>query len=152
MATKKKNHVKKDISELKNTLQRLAADFENYKKRVEENRESERDRLKAEFLMKFVPIIDNFNRAFSHIPEKSKKEDWVLGIEHIQKQFENILENEGLEKIETRGEKFNPHLHEAVHCQVDKKVKNDHIISELESGWKIGDKAIKCAKVVVCKK
>ena len=149
---KKKKHVKNDIDNLKITLQRLAADFENYKKRVEENRENEKNQLKSHFLVKFVPIIDNFNRAFSHLPEKIKNEEWLEGIKHIQKQFEDILNEEGLEKIKTVGEKFDPRLHEAVHCSTDKKTKNDHIISELESGWQIDGKVIKCAKVVVCKR
>lgn len=142
--TENLNH---QIQELKEGWQRTQADFENYKKRTEEQRLEILDLNKAEFFAKITPVLDNFRRAFEHLDVNDPK---IAGIKQIEKQLIDILADEGLTKIKTSGE-FSPVLHEAISYESNNNVPADHIIAELESGWQFGDKIIKPAKVRVSK-
>lgn len=134
------------IKELENTCKRIAADFENYKKRNEEIRGELVEFAKADFMAKITPVLDNFRRAFEHAPN----DEFAKGIKQIEKQLEDILTSEGLERIDTSS-KFDPNLHEAISCEPNDKVPTDHIITEVESGWKYKNKVLKPAKVRVSK-
>ncbi|MGA2666881.1 MAG: nucleotide exchange factor GrpE [Patescibacteria group bacterium] len=128
--------------------QRTQADFENYQKRSEEQSGLNLNLMKADFLTKITPVLDNFRRAFTHAPD----DNFATGIKHIEKQLEDILVSEGLKKISANpGEKFDCNLHEAISCEENKKVAADHIIAETESGWMFGDRVIKPTKVRVSK-
>lgn len=136
------------ISELEEGWKRTQADFENYKKRNEDQKFELLGLMKADFLTKITPVLDNFRRAFAHAP----KDEFAQGIKHIEKQLEDILVTEGLEKISANpGEKFDCNLHEAISCEKSKDVIVDHIIAEAESGWMFNHRVIKPAKVRVSK-
>lgn len=145
---KPQKHNLEKIKELEEGWKRTQADFENYKKRSEEQRGEVLNLMKADFLAKITPVLDNFRRAFEHAPD----DDFARGIKHIEKQLEDILLSEGLKKIpaDTRTA-FNPELHEAITHEPNKKIPADHIIACLESGWMFEDKVIKPAKVRVSK-
>lgn len=137
------------IEELKQGWQRTQADFENYRKKNEAEREEILMLMKADFLKKITPVLDNFRRALEQLPNDS---DWAEGIKQIQKQLEDILMTEGLQKIPVKsGDKFDCNLHEAISCEQNKNIPSDHLIAETESGWKFEDKVIKPAKVRVSK-
>lgn len=137
------------IEELKQGWQRTQADFENYRKKNEAEREEILMLMKADFLKKITPVLDNFRRALEQLPNDS---DWAEGIKQIQKQLEDILMTEGLQRIPANsGDKFDCNLHEAISCEQNKNIPSDHIIAEIESGWKFEDKVIKPAKVRVSK-
>jgi molecular chaperone GrpE len=143
-----KRHKTDKIKELEEGWKRTQADFENYKKRSEEQRGEVLNLMKADFLSKITPVLDNFRRAFAHAPN----DDFARGVKHIEKQLEDILVSEGLQKIPAEaGMVFNPELHEAITHEPNKKIPADHIIAELESGWMFSDKVIKPAKVRVSK-
>lgn len=146
MKTHKKDPHLKKIQELEEGWRRTQADFENYRKRVESERTESLNLAKADFVGKITPVLDNFQRAFSHAPE----DEFSKGIKQIQKQLEDILHSEGLEKINTEGE-FNPIFHEAISCEENDKIPADHIISELESGWTYKGRVLKPSKVRVSK-
>ena len=134
--------------ELEEGWKRTQADFENYRKRSEVERGEILEIMKADFLAKITPVLDNFRRAFEHAPD----DDFARGIKHIEKQLEDILLSEGLQKIPaTAGTKFDPNLHEAISCEENHKIPGDHIIAETESGWMFDGKVIKPAKVRVSK-
>ena len=146
------NHIKKidktkqKIKELEEGWKRTQADFENYRKRTEEQRGE--ILMKAEFLAKITPVLDNFRRAFKHSPD----DEFARGIKQIEKQLEDILTSEGLKKIPAEiGAKFDPLIHEAISCEGNKRIPADHIIAETESGWIFNGKVIKPAKVRVSK-
>ncbi|OGD56850.1 nucleotide exchange factor GrpE [Candidatus Berkelbacteria bacterium RBG_13_40_8] len=142
-----KKHIKdKQIIELENTIKRIAADFENYKKRNEEMQGEILEFQKADFMTKITPVLDNFRRALGHAPD----DEFAKGVKQIEKQLEDILNAEGLERIDTSG-KFDPNSHEAISCEPNLKIHADHIISETESGWKYKEKVLKPAKVRVSK-
>ncbi len=153
MRKHKKDHHLQTIQELKEGWQRTQADFDNYQKRTEAEKLENIAFAKAEFMIKITPVLDNFRRAFEHKPTSTYEVEvgrYISGIKQIEKQLEDILLAEGLERIDTSGE-FNPAFHEAISCEVNKKVPADHIIAELESGWMFGNKVLKPAKVRVSK-
>jgi molecular chaperone GrpE len=132
--------------ELESGWQRCQADFDNYRKRTEAQRAETIDFIKADFLAKITPVLDNFRRAFEHAPD----DEFAKGIKQIEKQLEDILNQEGLTKISCEGE-FNPNLHEAISYEQNPDIAADHIIAECESGWQFNGKVIKPAKVRVSK-
>ncbi|MEK7143154.1 MAG: nucleotide exchange factor GrpE [Patescibacteria group bacterium] len=137
------------INQLKHGWQRTQADFENYRKKTDTERGEILKLMKADFIAKITPVLDNFRRAFKHTPNNS---EWVEGIRQIQKQLEEILASEGLEKIPANpGDKFDCNLHEAISCEPNKNIPSDHIIAQVESGWQFEDKVIKPSKVRVSK-
>jgi len=142
------------IKELEDGWKRTAADFENYRKRSEEQRLEFLMLAKADFVAKITPVLDNFRRAFalrhSHTPKKEQDSNWVRGVKQIEKQLEDILSSEGLKRIDTSGE-FDHNLHEAISCEENDKIPCDHIIAEIESGWQFDGKILKPAKVRVSK-
>jgi len=153
----KKKHIEKSsqdieltqkIKEIEDGWKRTQADFDNYRKRTEEQKLEMIELSKADFMTKITPVLDNFRRAFSHAPD----DEFARGVKQIEKQLEDILKAEGLEKIDTStGSKFDHNLHEAISCEINKDIPVDHIIDEIESGWMYRDKVIKPAKVRVSK-
>ncbi len=145
----KKSHqenLNKKIKELEDGWRRTQADFENYRKRTEAQRGETLNLMKADFLAKITPVLDNFRRAFEHAPE----DNFAQGVKQIEKQLEDILTFEGLKKIPaSSGDKFDCNLHEAISCELNKKIPADHIIAETESGWMLNERVIKPAKVRV---
>lgn len=144
---KKNAKTDEKIKELQEGWQRCQADFDNYRKRTESQKFEIIELAKAEFVAKITPVLDNFRRAFEHVDINDPA---IAGIKQIEKQLEDILVSEGLEKIDASGE-FDPALHEAISHEQNPKVPADHIIAELESGWMFGGKVIKPAKVRVSK-
>ena len=145
---KKIDKTKLKIKELEEGWKRTQADFENYRKRTEEQRGEILMMIKANFLSKITPVLDNFRRAFEHSPD----DEFARGVKQIEKQLEDILTSEGLKKIPAEaGMKFNPELHEAISCEENSKIPADHIITETESGWMFEGKVIKPTKVRVSK-
>ncbi len=135
--------------------QRCQADFDNYKKR---SADSQKDLIKyatQNIILEILPVIDNFHSSTDHIPEDQKENPWVTGIMYIQKQLENIVTENGVEEIEAKaGDNFDPIYHEAIEdkecvdCKIDHKYKNK-IKKVLTKGYKIGDRVIRAARVVV---
>lgn len=134
---------------------RTQAEFENYKKMQSE---SQKDLVKystQNVILQIIPVLDNFHMATDHIPEDQKSGGWVVGIMHIQKQLEQVLADNGVSQIEVKiGDTFDPALHEAIedkqcsHCKGEKKYENK-IKKIAMQGYKIGDRVIRPARVVV---
>lgn len=138
----------KKLKELEEGWKRTQADFENYKKRTEEQRGEVLNMIKTDFLAKITPVLDNFSRAFNHAPD----DDFAKGVKQIEKQLSDVLASEGLERLNVNmGEKFDCNFHEAISSEENQEIPADHIIAEVESGWKFMDKVIKPAKVRVSK-
>ena len=112
---------KNELEEYKQKLLRLQADFDNFRKRSQDEKDKIRQNAKAESLLDIVPVLDNFERSLKHIPKDSKNSDWTQGITYIHKQLTGILNHAGLEKINTENTKFDPVLHEAISYESNKK-------------------------------
>jgi len=138
-------------TEYKEHLQRLAADFENYRKRVEKEKEDFVKFSKEDLVYEFLPILDNFEMAIHHVKNTTEPKKIIEGIELVERQFHNILKKEGLQVIETKGKKFDPHIHEAIMHEETNKHPEGLIIEELRKGYTLGGKVIRPAQVKVTK-
>lgn len=154
----KKKDNKKEIKEIRNkeeeyleNWKRAQADYLNLKRRIEEDKKEITRLANKNLVLQILPVLDNFRRAFRHIPDEYKDSDWVEGIKHLERQLEEILKNEGLKHIPTLEHEFDPNLHEAVLIEEKKGIKKGMILEELEAGYKFEDKIIKAAKVKVAK-
>jgi molecular chaperone GrpE len=136
------------IEELTADLQRVQADFANFRRRSEEDRASFIDMAKQDVILRVLPLLDNIHRALMHAPEELKDNQWAQGVAQIGKQAEDSLKALGIERIETLGQPFDPHLHEAIAHDGE----GETVIEELQPGYKIGNKVIRHAMVKVGKK
>ena len=148
---KKEISTKKDqqkIAELTAGWQRTQADFINFKRQAEENRLKTIHTANSNLILEILPILDNFQLAAKHIPEKLKSDNWALGIKQIEKQLESTLFGVGLERISSLGQHFNPNLHEAVET-VKSDCPEGEIVDEVLTGYKFKDEVIRPSKVKV---
>lgn len=142
------NEFEQQIGELTEALQRERADATNLRRRHEEQIAGLRDTVKAGVVHDLLPVIDNFERALKHIPEDLKDNEYVKGVQAIVKQFEKTLADIGVEKIQTTGQPFDPHVHEAVSME-DGQGEQEIVSEELQSGYKLGNEVIRHAMVRV---
>lgn len=148
--SKKQEELEQQVGELTADLQRVRADFENYRKRVEQEKELARASGKVGAIMKLLPVIDNIERAISHTPDELKENKWAQGVVGLVKNLEKSLESLNLTRIEaSTGTKFDPELHEAI--QFDEEAEGDHevIAEELQPGYRLGDDVIRHSMVKV---
>lgn len=138
--------LQEDLDNTTDRLKRLMAEFDNYKKRASKEREQLYNSLVADIMMAFLPVMDNLEKA---INTNTEDEGYKQGMELVAKQFKDVLKSFGLEEIKTEGEIFNPILHEAVSSVQDDTKESQEIIEEFRKGYKMGDKVIRHAMVVV---
>ena len=135
--------------ELKNRYLRLAADFENFRKRQATERESLIKFGMEEMFKKMIEILDNFERAEKAFGENDNPENIRDAFNVLYKQFAESLKKLGLEEINAQGQKFDPNLHEAVMQTPSDEHDEDTIIAELQKGYKYADKVIRPSMVNV---
>jgi len=137
----------KRIGDLVDTLQRLQADFENYKKRVEKQNSDFVKFAKADLLIKVLSIVDSLEIAFKNVKEKN---EFIQGVELIYANLINLLESEGVFPIDAVGKPFDSNLHEALlYAQSDK---DDIVLEEFQKGYLMHGKLLRPTKVKVSKK
>lgn len=124
-----------------NGWKRALADYENLKKDIGSEKERERNRLRESLAHDLLPVIDNFEQAVTHAPElEGSNKSWLDGVMFIKKQFEDVMQSLGLEKISV-GDTFDPNTMEAVG--------EGEAMKEVSPGWKLGEKVIRPAKVII---
>ena len=126
--------------------QRAQADFINYKRRTEQEKEEIGKFANATLMLSLLPVLDYLERAFTSIPPKLAKLSWVDGIRLIERKLQASLEAQRLSQIKALGEPFDPNLHEAV---MYGKGKEGIVIEELQKGYKLHDRVIRPTMVVV---
>jgi len=137
-----------EIRSLIDRLQRLQAEFENYRKRILRDLAAVEERTSDRELLVFLPLYDNLERAFSVYAKDANVEAFVAGVERIFGQFAQLLDQKGVRRIAAMGEPFDPSLHEAllsIHSQKDKNV----ILEEFSPGYVRGDRTLQPSKVSV---
>lgn len=144
---KPKNDLAQDLEELTTVLQRTQADFENYRRRSDEQRSEIFDFAKIEVVKEILPILDDIERALGHLPKELEKNDWAKGVVSVSKRAQAALNKMGVERIKTVGEAFDPHLHEAVSAEGEGE--NEIISTELQAGYQIDGEVIRPAIVKV---
>lgn len=137
------------VEELTNDLQRTHADFENYRKRTENDLERARDNGRSGAIMKLLPVIDNIERAIAHVPKELKGNKWAQSVTGLVKNLEKSLESLDVKRIDAKpGAAFNPELHEAVSSESgdgDEEV----IAEELQAGYTLNGRVIRHSMVKV---
>ena len=137
-------------STLYDQLLRRQAEFENYRRRIDRERGETYARARAEVLLELLPVIDNFERALASLESsRGDAESLRHGVELIHKQFQDALTKFGLEPVESVGQVFDPHLHEAVTIEPTDKHKENTVIEEFQRGYRLGEKLLRPAKVKV---
>ncbi len=126
--------------------QRAQADFMNFKRRNEQEREEYTRFANAGLLLELLPVLDDLERALAHAPPKLSKLAWVDGVNLIYRKFRATLELQGLTQIEALGKPFDPNLHEAVRQD---KGREGIVIEEIRKGYQLHDKVIRPTMVVV---
>ncbi len=137
--------------ELHDKYMRLAAEFDNYKKRTERDVVRRMQFASEELVRDILPILDDLERAMDATREESSFEKLRDGVELVYNNFINILKRRGVQPIESIGEPFDPELHEAMMVQENDEYESDIVMQEFEKGYKIGDSVLRHAKVVVSK-
>lgn len=142
------------LDEAKEGLARRQADFENYRKRIERERGESHQRVVGEVGSKLLPVLDNLNRALdaektvqSH--ESREFRHFLQGVELIGRQLNEVLESLGILAIASVGERFDPHIHEAVVTEPSDEYEPDTVTEELARGYRIGDRLLRPAMVKV---
>lgn len=138
------------IGELTEHLQKLQAEFENYKKRQADERVELMSSAKLAVLSELLPALDNFDRAATHLPAELEGNAWVQGMQFVGQQLINILEDMGVKKYDSTGQEFDHHRHEALEY-VEDSGPPDVVIEQLTPGYEIGGKVVRPASVKVSK-
>jgi len=132
--------------------QRTAAELANYKRRQEEQRKLQRDRIKGEVMQGVVSALDDMDLAFQNLPAELDGQivGWVEGFRLVQRKLDKILDEQNVMVIDTNG-KFDPNFHEAVSSEDSEAHEEGDIIAELRKGYQIGSRVIRPALVRVAK-
>lgn len=142
------------LSEAQEGSARRQADFENYRKRIERERGEAHSRVVADVARKLLPVVDNLDRALDaeKLVESSESREFrhfLHGVQLISKQLNDVLESLGIQPIASVGERFDPHIHEAVVTESSDEYEPDTVTEELARGYRIGDRLLRPAMVKV---
>lgn len=133
-------------SEFRDSWARSQAEFQNYKKRIERDNELTYAGMKGDIIKKVLPALDDLERALQNRPEDDA---WANGIELIARKLQNILESEGVKRIEANGAAFDPTFHEAITHEPSEHVESEHVIEVVQNGYMLGERVIRPALVRV---
>lgn len=149
---------KEKLAETHDRMLRIAAEFDNARKRWEREREDVRKYSIAEFARELLPVIDAFDKAMLAIENAEFKRDTeetkglssiVEGVQLVQKVFHESIKKHGIERLPGKGEPFNPEFHNAIAREVDQALEKDTVAEEFVSGYRIGDRVLRTAMVKV---
>src|SRR5919202_1408999 len=138
------NDLQTKIDELTVDLQRTRADFENYRKRVENEKTAAREAGQASAILKLLPVIDNIERAIAHVPEDLKDNVWAQSVAALIKGLEKSLETMNVKRIDaSQGTEFNPDLPEAIQFDEDAIGEKEVVEAELQAGYTLNGRPVR---------
>ena len=143
------NQLETEIAELKDRLLRKAAEFENYKRRTENDQLNLITFAAESFIQKLLPVVDDFERSLSHIDDAQEIDAIKKGLNLIYSKFIKVLEDQGVKKINAIGKPFDVDYHEALMQKPDDTVEPHTVVEEIEKGYTYKDKVIRHSKVIV---
>jgi molecular chaperone GrpE len=130
--------------------QRARAEFANYRRRQEQQRQQMQVAAKANLLLQLVPVMDDLKRALEAVPAESEGEPWVSGVEQVQRKWQTALEHMGLSAMLVEaGEIFDPAYHEALTHEPNEEVGAGQIIQVVQPGYQVNDTVLRPALVRV---
>jgi molecular chaperone GrpE len=130
----------------------LMADFDNYRKQMEKQLASRAESIKAELLLKFLNIRDDYLRALSVAKQSGAEQVVIQGLEGIMKNIDSLLTSEGVVEIETLGTPFDPNVHDAVAYSANDDVAENTVTSEIRKGYMLNGKVLRPSLVEIAKK
>ncbi|HEV2415593.1 MAG TPA: nucleotide exchange factor GrpE [Candidatus Dormibacteraeota bacterium] len=140
-----------ELAEMKDRYLRLAADFENYKKRTRQDQLEIIQHASAELISRLLPVLDDLQNVLEHKP-RGLDQSWVKGLELSVRKLEEALGTHGLQPIEAVGSRFDPKMHEAVGHEESTEHPEDTVVSELRRGYRIRDRVVRPALVKVARR
>ena len=140
------NEFEKKYNDVNEKYMRTLAEYDNYRKRTIKEKESIYPEAKAVVIEKFLPVMDNFQRA---IDSAENKDGFYEGVVMLKKQMDDVLTALGVEEIKSVGEEFNPEFHNAVMHIDDEEQGENVIVEEFQKGYKIGDRVVRHSMVKV---
>src|SRR2546430_9640219 len=138
------------LAEARDRHLRLAADFDNYKKRARLDQLETMQHASAELIGRLLPVLDDLRNVLDHKPD-GVDESWVKGLELSVRKLEEALGAHGLQPIESVGERFDPKVHEAVGHEESSEHPEDTVVSELRRGYRVRDRVVRPALVKVAR-
>lgn len=126
-------------------LQRSRAEFANYRRRIEQEKQILRDLANRDALIQFLPVVDDFERALAAVPEADRSASWLSGISLIQNKLNGILERAGVSPVDALGQPFDPSQHEAVATEPGSA--GSHVVEVYQRGYRVGDQLARPAMV-----
>lgn len=140
------NEFEKKYNDVNEKYMRTLAEYDNYRKRTIKEKESIYPEAKATVIEKFLPVIDNFQRA---LDSAENKDGFYEGVVMLKKQMDEVMTALGVEEIKAVGETFNPEFHNAVMHVDDEEAGENTIVEEFQKGYKIGERVIRHSMVKV---
>ena len=143
------NQLETEVLEFKDKLLRKAAEFENYKRRTENDQMNLLTYAAESFIKKLLPVVDDFERSLQHIEDAQDIDAIKQGIKLIYDKLMKVFQEQGVKKIDSVGKHFDVEYHEALMQRADDSVESHTVLDELEKGYTYNDKVIRHAKVIV---
>lgn len=143
---------KDERDQLQDQLLRTMADFQNFRKRQEDQRRQLEQFATERLVRALLPVMDNFERALASIEAGATVESIVEGLKAVDRQFKQVMEGQNVSRIPAVGEQFDPEIHEALALEPSEQHEDNTVIGELEAGYKMGDRVIRPARVRVARK
>ncbi len=140
------DEARKKAEDYLSSWQRTQADFINYKRRIEQEREDFNKYANSNLCCAILPVVDDLERAIQAIPEEISGNDWVQGVKMVERKFKTILEGQGVKPICALNEPFDPKLHEALRQE---KGREGIVTGEFQKGYTLHDKLLRPARVAV---
>jgi Molecular chaperone GrpE (heat shock protein) len=129
--------------------QRARAEFDNFRKRVSRDQQAYSQQARAAAVASLLGVADNFQAIVKHVPPELKDHTWAQGVLHVARQFEQLLQENGVTPIHETGVAFDPAFHEAVEQVKQKESQSGLVIEIIQPGYKLGDNVLKPARVKV---
>jgi len=129
--------------ELLDKYKRSLADFVNYRKRQDRDREEETLRIRMDVIRQFLPVVDDFERALKQVPDEYAKASWIEGITLIERKLKSILANLQVSPIEALGQPFDPNLHSALLMDHSDEYPPGTVMEELQKGYRLADRVLR---------
>lgn len=145
--TRREEELERHIGELTADVQRVQAEFINFKNRSEQERAALSDFAKTQVIKDLLPVIDDLERALAHLPEELAENKWAQGVQKVYDRLQKQLEKLGVSKIDALNQPFDPNLHEAV--QVEGEGSSQLVSEVLQNGYRLSDQIIRHAIVKV---
>jgi len=140
------SEARKKAEDYLESWKRAQADFINYKRRAEQEKQEMSQYANAQLILSLLPVLDDFERAFENTTTKEAKRDWVAGVKLIDNKFRSILASQGLSPIDAVGKPFDPAFHEAV---MRAQGEDGIVVQEMRRGYMLNDKVLRPSQVVV---